>query len=109
MFSKDLSTKIVAGVSAGIIFLGGMFGATYMSITGTAQEQKPYNYVLKDFENLNVDRNVTFDVGKSERAIRLLVRKDRPVFVSVDKNVEGREMELIKKVVDYYDKIFKIL
>ena len=108
--------RIIAGISAGLIVLSGTAFTTYLQIKNFSKKeianQKPYEYVLKDSESLNVDMSVANNFNEkrnNEKNYRLKFDDDKPVIVEYEETMEEREIGIIKNVVDYYNKIFSTI
>ena len=104
--------KILAMISAGTIFIGSMFTTSCMNVTNVAGEQKPYQYVLRDYDSFNVDTFVADSLSfthQTERNIRLKMSETRPVLIDLQGEMETREKDIIQKVVDYYNNVFSTI
>lgn len=112
MGNKEFAKKILAMIGAGSIFIGSMFATSCMNITNVSEDQKPYRYVLRDFESFNVDTTVADLLSfshKTERNIRLKMSETRPVLINIQGEMESREKEIIQRVVDYYNDVFSTI
>lgn len=112
MGNKEVSRKILGLIGASFIFVGSMFTTSCMDLTNIAEEQKSYNYVLRDYESFNVDTFVADSLSfthQTERNIRLKMSETRPVLIDLQGEMETREKEIIQRVVDYYNNVFSTI
>lgn len=112
MDTKEITKKILAMVGASAILIGSSFAVSQLGVTSKAENQKPYEYVLRDYENFNVDTYIVDLYNKAQfrdKHIRLKMDEDRPVVVDCKGNMDEEEKEIIEKVVNYYNDIFKTI
>lgn len=112
MATKELMKKILAIIGASSIVVGSSFAVSQLGITNKAENQKPYEYVLSDHENFNIDSDV-IDIYKQkynqDKYIRLKMSEDRPVIIDCLGTMDEDGKELIKRVTEYYTNIFKTI
>ena len=97
--NKEIAKKIISVISAGSIFIGSMFATSCMNLTNIAEEQKPYNYVLRDYKSFGVDTFVADSLSfthQTERNIRLKMSETRPVLIDLQGEMETREKDIMK-------------
>lgn len=109
MALSNLKNRIAAGVGGVVIALTSCVTTTYLTAVGMTRNQKPYNCVLKDVESFDVDMEVAGLLNRRfslDKYVRLKMEEDKPVIVECEDDLEEREIKIVEKVVEYYNKIF---
>ena len=112
MRSDYLKKKMLAIASAGTILFSGIFTSSCMNISNYVIDQKPYNYVLRDYQNFKVDTEIADALNYScgyAKNMRLKFSDSKPVIVDCEEGMEVREKEIVQKIVDYYNMIFSTI
>ena len=113
--SNGLKVKLIALFSAGIIGIGGLSFCTYLHLNNNEdiiKNQKPYYQIMKDAGSFNVDMEVALNLSQFynlDKYVRLKMDEDKPVIIEYEKNMEEREVNIIKQVIDYYNKVFQTI
>jgi len=113
--SNGLKQRIIALISAGVIGIGGLVSCTYLYLAQEAdliKNQKPYYQITKDEQSFNVDMEVALNKSmfyNLDKYIRLKMDEDKPVIVQYDQNMEEREINIIRQVIEYYNKVFQTI
>lgn len=112
MDNKELSKKIMSFITSGAILVSSSLTLSCIKLVDDATNQKPYEYVLRDYKNFNVDTDVV-DIHSNdwnqEKNIRLRMKEDRPVIVEYEDNMEDKEKEMIENVIAYYNDVFSTI
>lgn len=107
--NQEVSKKIISVVASFSLLLGSsVISSSFLSLKNKKDVDKPYEYVLRDFENFNVDTGVAdafFYWDSNAKNIRLDFNNGK-VIVDCKGYMEDREKRIISKVVDYYNKVF---
>lgn len=110
----SLKQIAIAGISAGVIGIGSLFSCVYLHLHQKHMDliatQKPYSQILIDSKSFNADMEVALNKSafyKLDKYIRLKFEEDKPVIIEYDKNMEEREVNIIKQVIEYYNKVFQ--
>lgn len=115
---KDYNIKIKFASLAGALIVGvsGIVSAItlhcYNYNKNIIKTQKPYYQIEMDAEALGADMEVALNKSKFyglDKYIRLKMDEDKPVIVEYQEDMEQREIDIIKKVVEYYNKVFQTI
>lgn len=113
--SNGLKVKLIALISAGVVGIGSLFSCAYLYLNQDAElikNQKPYYQIMKDAQSFNADMEVALNKSmfyNLDKYIRLKMDEDKPVIVQYEQNMEEREVNIIKQVIDYYNKVFQTI
>lgn len=101
-------TQLATLASVAMILLNTSFASKNVKYkTVDISDQKPYHQIIKDSENLQAD--MYYIKTYENKLMRLKMDEDQPVIVTCEQGMEEREMSMIKKVIDYYNKIFSTI
>lgn len=113
--SNGLKVKLIALISTGVIGIGSLFSCAYLYLNQDAdliKNQKNYYQIMKDAESFNADMEVASNKSRFynlDKYIRLKMDEDKPVIVQYDQNMEEREINIIRQVIEYYNKVFQTI
>lgn len=114
-YDKFLTKKITV-LAAGVIVVCSSFWMSQLFMwnkdRNEVKDQKPYSQIISDSASFNVDMQVAdnlSDFYNTNKYVRLKMDEDKPVAVLCENNMDLREKEIIKKVVNYYNKIFSTI
>ena len=109
MKKEDILTKVVAIVGAGTILANSLVSCSLLEVAMDEVSQKPYDYVISDMKNLDVDPSVaellSAQLGQKKH-MRLRMSEERPVIVKCDDTINDNQKHIIGEVVEYYNAVF---
>ena len=112
MVNSKLAKKITAFIGASAVTFSTALTTSCVKLIDDAIDQKPYEYVLRDYESFHVDTSVV-DLNSARygerKPVRLRFSENRPVIVDCDKDIEEDEKKLINEVISYYNDIFSTI